>query len=397
MARKVTAMDIKMLVATLPDDAELAPWCRKLGISRPTAYKWRQRYRDEGVVGLEDRSRAPHRPAGRTEAAVEDAVVAVRKQLIEEGLDFGPFSVRCRLDAQGLEAPSESSIWRILVRRGQISPQPKKRPRVSYRRFERERPNECWQGDDTHYVLGTSQEVRIINVLDDHSRLDVDSLAVIRCTSERVWGCFCRGAERYGLPAEFLDDNGRAYTSAAGHAPVVFEAHLERLGVRQIRSAPYHPQTCGKVERFHQTQRRWLDAQPVAATVAELQVLLDRFRHIYNHQRRHRALQRRTPAEVWAAQAPAAPAVVAGQPPVVISAARVGANGRVDVGRALSIGLGMPWAHRHVTVIRRGPSATVIDTSTAEIARELTIDPSRRYQPSGRPRARPRQSPRCKP
>ena len=171
MARKVTAMDIKLLVATLPEDAKLAPWCRKLRISRQTAYKWRRRYRDEGVAGLEDRSRAPKQPFGRTGAAVEDAVVAARKQLIEEGLDFGPFSVRCRLDAQVLEAPSESTIWRIGVRRGQVNPQPKKAPRTSYRRFQRERPNECWQGDDTHYVLASGQEVRIINLLDDHSRL----------------------------------------------------------------------------------------------------------------------------------------------------------------------------------------------------------------------------------
>lgn len=381
MAHEVTAMDIKLLVATLPEGTKLAPWCRKLGISRQTAYKWRKRYREEGLAGLEDRSRAPKRPAGRTSAPMEDAVVAARKQLIEEGLDFGPFSVRCRLEAQGQEAPCESTIWRIGVRRGQVNPQPKKRPRFSYHRFQRDRPNECWQGDDTHYLLASGQEVRIINLLDDHSRLNVDSLAAIRCTSERVWESFCRASKRYGHPAEFLDDNGRPYTALKGHAPVVFQAHLARLGVHQIRSSPYHPQTCGKVERFHQTQRRWLDAQPVAATVAELQVLLDSFRRIYNEQRQHRALGRRTPAQVWAAQVPAAPAAMLAPTPVVVSAHTVANNGRVDVGSGLSIGLGMAWAYRHVTVIRNGSAATVIDTTTAEIARELTIDPTRRYQP----------------
>lgn len=385
MAGRVTAMDIKLLVATLPEDTKLAPWCRKLGITRQTAYKWRARYRAEGVAGLEDRSRAPKRPAGRVDASVEDAVVAARKQLAEEGLDVGPASIHDRLVAQGRPAPSEATIWRIAVRRGQVIPQPAKRPKVSYRRFERSRPNECWQGDDTHYVLASDQEVRIINLIDDHSRLNVDSLAVAVCTSTRVWEAFTRGASRHGLPAEFLDDNGRAYVSLRGEQPVLFQAHLARLGVRQIRSRAYHPQTCGKVERFHQTQRRWLAARPAAMTLAQLQALLDDFRGIYNHSRPHRALGRRTPATVWAAQPPAAPATPAEDPPVLFGAALVGPSGTISTSGRLIIGLGTEWAHRHVTVVRRGPLIIVIDTHTGEIVRELTIDPTRRYQATGRP------------
>jgi transposase InsO family protein len=385
MAMKVTAMDIKLLVATLPEDAKLAPWCRKLGISRQTAYKWRARYRDGGVAGLEDRSRAPLRPAGKVSAATEDAVVAVRKQLADEGFDAGPASVHDRLLAQGLEAPSEATIWRIGVRRGQIDPQPQKRPKASYRRFERERPNECWQGDDTHYLMASGQEVRIINLIDDHSRLNIDSLAVITCSSVRVWEAFSRGASRHGLPAEFLDDNGRAYTSPRGEQPVLFQSHLSRLGVRQIRSRPFHPQTCGKVERFHLTQRRWLDARPAASTLAELQELLDEFRVAYNTNRPHRALGRRTPAEVWSAQPPAGPAVAASHSPVLFGSCRTNANGVVFAGR-LTIAVGVEWAHRHMTVVRRDELAIVIDTHTGEVVRELSIDPARRYQPTGKPR-----------
>ena len=389
MAGRVTAMDIKLLVATLPEDTRLAPWCRKLGISRQTAYKWRARYRAEGLAGLEDRSRAPRRPAGRVHATVEDAVVAVRKQLAEEGLDVGPASIHDRLVAQGLPAPSEATIWRIAVRRGQVNPQPAKRPKVSYRRFERSRPNECWQGDDTHYPLASGQEVRVINLIDDHSRLNLDSLAVAVCTSARVWEAFTRAASRHGLPAEFLDDNGRAYVSLRGEQPVLFQAHLARLGVRQIRARAYHPQTCGKGERFHQTQRRWLAARPTAATLAELQALLDDFRSIYNHSRPHRALARRTPATVWAAQPPAAPATKADEPAVLISASLVGPSGTFSTRGHLIIGLGTEWAYHHVTAARRGQMAIVIDTYTGEVIRELTIDPSRRYQPSSRPRGGP--------
>ena len=392
MAGRVTAMDIKLLVATLPGDTKLAPWCRKLGISRQTAYKWRARYRADGVAGLEDRSRAPKRPGGRVDTTVEDAVVAARKQLGEEGLDAGPASIHDRLLAQGLPAPSEATIWRIAVRRGQVSPQPAKRPKVSYRRFERSRPNECWQGDDTHYQLASGQEVRIINLLDDHSRLNVDSLAVGICTSARVWEAFCRAASRHGLPAEFLDDNGRAYVSLRGETPVLFQAHLARLGIRQIRARAYHPQTCGKVERFHQTQRRWLVARPVAATVAELQALLDGFRGLYNHSGPHRALGRRTPGTVWAAQPAAAPAQRADEPPVLIGASRVGSSGTISTSGQLIIGLGTEWAYRHVTVVRRGQTAIVIDTHTGEIIRELTIDPNRRHQATGRRRGGPARS-----
>lgn len=387
MAGRVTAMNLKMLVATLPADQNLAAWCRKLGISRPTAYKWRRRYAELGEDGLKDRSRAPRRPAGRVEAAMEDAVVAARKQLAEEGLDIGPASIAYRLATQGLTPPSEATIWRIALRRGQIVAQPAKRPRVSYRRFQRERPNECWQGDDTHYVLASGQEVRVINMIDDHSRLNVASLGAPLCLSTRVWEAFSAAAGRHGLPAEFLDDNGRAYVSPLGQTPVLFQDRLARLGVHQIRARPYHPQTCGKVERFHQTQRRWLNARPPAQTVAELQVLLDEFRVIYNEARPHRALGRRTPAEVWAAQAPAGP-VAAADAPVLFAACQAQANGTINPARHLAIGLGVAWAGRHVTVLRRGNWAIVIDTFTGEIARELTIDPDRHYQPTGKPRGR---------
>src|SRR5207237_4615671 len=203
MAEEVTAMDIKMLVATLPEDANLSEWCRRLGISRQTAYKWRRRFRAEGPDGLADRSRAPKEPHGRSDPAVEDLVVGIRKRLNEQGLDHGPASVRDHLVAVHGIVVADATVYRILVRCGQVNPQPKKRPRSSWHRFQRERPNECWQGDDTHYLLAAGGEVRVINMLDDHSRLNVDSLAVVECHSVDIWSCFTRAAVRHGIPAEF--------------------------------------------------------------------------------------------------------------------------------------------------------------------------------------------------
>jgi transposase InsO family protein len=324
----------------------------------------------------------------------EDQVVAIRKQLAEAGLDYGPASVRDRLVAQGGPPLADATVWRILARRGQINPQPAKRPRSSWRRWERSRPNECWQGDDTHYLLAGGQEVRIINLIDDHSRLNVDSLAVALCRSPRIWQCFARAVTRWGVPAEFLSDNGRAWRSADGHAPNVFQAGLARLNVRNIHSSPYHPQTCGKVERFHWTQRKWLDQQPQARTVAELQELVDTFRELYNTERPHRAIGRRPPAQVWAAQEPAAPARTAQQPATTLARCVVSAAGTITPGNRVKVGLGIEYADHHVTVIRRGDTLQVIDDHTGELIRDLQTDPSRYYYGTGKPRGGPRRRPR---
>jgi transposase InsO family protein len=377
-----------MFLVTLPREEDLSKWCRRYGVSRQAVYRWRERFEVEGPAGLELRSRAPKRPHGRTSEGVEDAVVAARKELADLGWDNGPASIHGLLVARGgIEVvPSVSTVWRILTRRGLISPQPRKAPRRRWRRFERERPNECWQGDDTHYLLASDQEVRIINILDDCSRLNVDSLAVVQCRSPRVAECFLRGVERYGPPMEFLNDNGRAWNNPADEPPVPFQRCLADLGVRQLRCAPYHPQTCGKVERFHQTQRKWLAARPAAETIAEVQRLLDEFRDQYNHQRPHRALDRQTPAAIWTAQPAAAPIhALAGTTIQTTHRHTATKKGVVSIGRALSVGLGPEWARHTVTVLRHGTEVTVIDTETGEIIRHLTIDPTRNYQPTGRP------------
>lgn len=383
MAGTVTAMDIKLLVATLPESENLSRWCRRLGISRQTAYKWRARYRAEGVAGLRDRSRAPRRPAGRIAGDLEDAIVRARKQLLDDGLDHGPASIAWRLTAQRSgPVPSDATIWRTLVRRGQIVAQPRKRPKVSYRRFERERPNECWQIDATHAELADASIVEIINIIDDCSRLCPESLAVLTCTSESAWQCIVRASGRYGLPAEVLSDNGTSFHNNRSDELVLFERNLTQLGIRTLHSRPYHPQTCGKVERFHQTQRRWLDARPRPATIERLQALVDEFRHVYNEQRQHRALKRRPPAERWAALPKAHPAMPA---PLAMSSDirdhRVSLTGVFDLRQGCTIGIGRRWAGHDVTVIRRGDHVTVLAADTGQFIRELTINPTRRYQP----------------
>ena len=264
----------------------------------------------EGPAGLEERSRAAKRPAGRISAELEDQIVAARKRLFDDGLEGGPGSVHSWLEDHGVrDVPSEATIWRVFVRRGQVVPAPHKRPKGSGLRFERERPNECWQIDATHWELASGAVIEVINIIDDRSRVCVDAFAVRVCTSPAAWQAFSRASQRYGLPAEVLSDNNAAFRSYAdGAKPPVFERNLHVLGIRTLHSRPHHPQTCGKVERFHQTQKRWLTKRPPARTLTGLQRQLDGFREIYNRQRPHRSIGRQRPADVWNALPKAQPA-----------------------------------------------------------------------------------------
>lgn len=385
MAAKVTPMNTKMLIATLPGEANIAEWCRKLGISRESAYKWRRRFAEEGPAGLEERSRAPKQTHAKTDSLVEDLVVRIRKELNDQGLGHGPASVADRLRIDHDIELTDSTVWRILSRRGQINVQPKKRPRSSWKSWTRSRPNELWQGDDTHYFLASGCEVKIINMVDDHSRLNVESRAATNCTSEAILETFCIAAARHGVPAEFLNDNGRAWISHREFGSVAFQANLLRIGVRQIHSSPYHPQTCGKTERFHQTQCQWLDARPAAETIDELQQLLDEFRITYNERRPHRGIGRKTPMSVWKAQPPAAPPTEALEGPMTIALCWV-SRGQIRPASKIRIGLGAEWTGCAMAVIRKGDHLSVISIDTGEIVREVTLEPIRSSYGTGKAR-----------
>jgi transposase InsO family protein len=395
MARGVIGVDVRMLVATLPEGSNVARWCRQLGISRQSFYKWRSRYVVFGPVGLQERSRAPRAPAGRTCSAVEDDIVRLRKQLSADGLDAGADTIRWHLARAGAVVPSTATVWRILVRRGQINPNPNKRPPSSWRRFERERPNECWQIDATHATL-IADTVEVINVIDDHSRVCVASVAVTTCTSIDAWDTFCRATQRWGIPAALLSDNGRAFRAPDHDRPVLFQRMLTGLNVTQHHSRPRHPQTCGKVERFHQTQRRWLDAHDPPATLTELQALLDTFTDIYNHHRPHRALNRNTPAAIWAAQPAATPTRAATTPTPNITTTHVNAQGVIYIAANTSVGIGVRHHGTHLTILEHDQHVTIIATDTGDTLRQLDLQPGRRYYPSGNKQGGTRQPrPNC--
>lgn len=381
MAQKVTAMDIRAATALAGQVDNVSQFCREHQISRQTFYKFRRRFTEHGLAGLQERSRRPNSSPGQTPAAVEEAVLRARKQLLEQGRDHGPQSIVWALERAGQTTPSRSTVWRILTRHGLIVAQPRKRPKSATRRFCFHRPNECWQSDWTGWSLADGTEVAIAGTLDDHSRylpaLQADRGAA---TGKLVWSVMLAAITECGIPAMSLTDNGLVYTGRLRAFESDFEANLRALGTHTINSTPAHPQTCGKIERFWQTLKKWLRAQPTSATVEELNTRLDQFRAFYNHQRPHRALRGATPAEAWAATDKARPADRPLPAPVFISRHTVGeTSGKLHVA-PYRVNVGLRWAGHHCDVVRHGDHIAIFSGTT--LIRALTADPTRNYQPS---------------
>jgi transposase InsO family protein len=384
-------MDVKLAAAIGGSvrPGEVAAFCREHGISRQTFYKWKRRYETEGMSGLEERSRRPQQMSSQVSLTVEDNIVRMRKALDDLGVDAGAWSIRQHLARQSDSVPSQATIWRVLNRRGLIIPEPDKRPKVSWGRFCWDRPNDLWQIDATHWALHDGRPVEIINIVDDHSRVCVASLAVASCTTERAWDAFTIAGTTWALPTRVLSDNGLPFNASRRNKTVAFEANLRAAGIIPITSTPRHPQTCGKVERFHQTTKQWLDRRPLAATIAELQTQLDTFTNYYNHQRPHCALNGATPATTWAAQPHAGPAAhPITNTSTVTRHLIVTAAGTVLI-PGHQIGVGVAYAGHPVTVIRTGNDCAIFHNN--KLLRALTINPNQHYQRSDKPRGGPKQ------
>ena len=359
-------MDVRMRIAVASPETNVSEFCRSHGISRETFYVWRRRYETEGLEGLERRSKAPRSNSKRVGADVEDAIVALRKELDGLGVDNGPATIQWHLGRRGMRCvPSVATIWRVLVRRGFVVPEPRKRPKSSYRRFEASAPNELWQTDCIDWAVATGP-VKILSFLDDHSRVALRVKALTAATSDATWETFGEASEAWGVPLGQLSDNGLNFSGRLRGFEVRFEIELRAIGVVPKTSRPYHPQTCGKVERFQQTLKKWLRRQPLAADLAELQAQIDAFVDYYNHQRPHRGIGRITPAERWAATPPAVNLGIALPGPAQAVSVTVGDNGVVQLSR-YRIAVGTEWAGRAARVHIDGTHAAVfVDTSSCE-------------------------------
>jgi transposase InsO family protein len=231
--------------------------------------------------------------------------VGLRCQLAGEGHDAGVATIAYHLAKRLDGVPFRATIWRILKREGLIAPQPQKRPRSSLIRFQADLPNETWQTDITHWRLAAGEHVEILDFIDDHSRLFLASEAYPTIKAQDVVDSFHKAVSLHGLPASLLTDNGAVFTATARKGKVLLQSELERLGIASKNSRPYHPQTCGKIERLHQTLKRYLAKQSAAETISELQRQLDAFVHYYNDIR---------PTEPWTAAPPYRPTAPASRP-----------------------------------------------------------------------------------
>lgn len=390
-------MNVKLVAAVVAvaegESVNVTRLCAQHGVSRKTFYKWVARYRAGGLEALEDRSTRPHRSPNQVPADVEDEVVRLRKELADAGMDHGATTIQWHLGRAPTwkgRVPSVAGVHRVLVRRGLVVPQPSKRPKSSWKRFEAAAPNERWQIDAMEWVIGTGL-VKVFNIIDDHSRVVVASMAVPEATSEAAWATFSLAVATWGPPAGVLSDNGLCFSGKLRGFEVLFEANLRDAGIAPSTGRPYHPQTTGKVERFQQTLKKWLRRRRrLAVDLAALQAQLDEFCFVYNHQRPHQGIGRALPIDRWNAGLPARPADTALTHPTFDKhrfEGRVTADGRVSAD-SLSIHLGVEWASKDAVVLVSADHATVL--IDGDLVRHLTLDRSRPYQPSGRRRGGPR-------
>jgi transposase InsO family protein len=358
---------------------------RAHGVSKSWVAKLVARYRAGGYDAVSARSKAATKVANRSPGELEDRVVRLRKELAESGFDAGPQTIHYHLSLTDPTPPSVSTIWRILKRRGFVTPQPHKRPRSSYVRFEAKLPNELWQSDITVYELADGTKAEILNFLDDFSRVCTASKVVAVTSAPDAVATLYEAGSAWGLPTALLTDNGAVYTAAYRNGFGALESELFHLGIEFKHSRPYHPQTCGKVERFHQTLKKFLSKQPRAATVEELQAQVDRFVAYYNDVRPHRAKDRRTPRSAFESRDKARPVKRQGTytRELRVRHDKVDNHGAVTLryrGKLHHIGLGRAFNGTRIILLVAGSQVRII-TTEGEVLRDFMIDPTRDYQP----------------
>lgn len=303
--------------------SNISALAEQFGVSRTCAYKWLGRFREEGMEGLQDRSRRPSVSPRRSSEQVESEVLKVRE--VHEA--WGGRKIRADIVRRGRAAPpAASTITQILRRHGRLDPAEsvKHQPHV---RFAREHPNELWQMDFKGYFLGGGVRVHPLDVLDDHSRYCVCLRASTDQRTATVRDALEDAFREYGLPERILCDNGSPWGDDRESPHTRLGVWLLRLGVKVIHGRPYHPETQGKLERFHLTLEREA-IRGCCLEAPEWQGHFDRFRQMYNAERPHEALGDQPPATRYRPSACLFPKTL---PPIVYDAGdivrRVGDQG----------------------------------------------------------------------
>jgi transposase InsO family protein len=388
MALKVVSMEelkLGVLLEAERTGETIAEVCTRHGISRASYYRYRRRYLEEGVVGLTPRSRRPRSSPAQIAPALEARIVELRRLHPR----WGARRIHAELQRAGIEPPAVATIHRALRRNHLVAPQPPRRPKAT-RRFEREVANDLWQMDGTQVRLAGGEPAWVVDCLDDHARFLLAALACESPSGEAAWACFLQASSAHGLPRQLLSDNHASFTGRLLGITVDFERGLAEAGVELINAAPAHPQTLGKLERFHRTLKEWLADEGPAADLEHLQLLLDRFRSYYNKDRPHQGIGNHTPAARYRpGPAPAARpgelALAEGEPdyPPYSLLRKVWDNGVVGYER-LAINVGRRYRGATVRLVEVG--ALVHVYLGDELIRVAALDRGRRYQRLGRRR-----------
>ena len=360
---------------------------RVVAAATGTSKSWVQRhvqlFRDGGEEALEPRRRGPRRPPALTAPEVEDEIVWWRKHLDDAGFDAGARTIRYHLSQAHQSVPSLSTVHRVLRRRGLVVDQPQKRPRSSWVRFEAALANECWQSDMTHWHVG-EEKVEILHFIDDCSRAVLSSKVLRTATAPDTIELFYATTATWGLPACVLSDNGAIYTAAYRGASTGLEIDLAALGIDFKHGKPYHPQTQGKIERYHQTLKKWLCANDEFDSLGALQRGVDFFAGYYNEIRPHQA-HGRPPLAVYKERDKASPSIE-GQvvsPTTKVRRDRVETHGTVTLrhrSKLHHIGVGRAHKNERVLMLVADLDVRILDTE-GTVLRHLTLDPSKDYQP----------------
>lgn len=345
-----------------------------------------RRYHNGGIEALEPRSKRPHTNPRALAPTVVDRILKLRQELIEQGTNAGAHTIAWHLQRDGINpAPAPSTIHRVLANNGHITPQPQKRPRSSWRRFQADQPNETWQMDYSDWTITGHRKVAILTILDDHSRFIISCHAYTHATVENVLESFIHAGKRHGYPQSTLTDNGRAFTTNCDRTKPTrngFEQLLVDLAIIQKNGKPYHPQTQGKVERFHHTLKVALANKATAQSIEELNEQLTEIIEYYNYKRPHRALHRCTPAEAYNALPKARPASIKRTHEFRLRADKVGKNGKTTLrwrGKLRRLYIGRRWTGKPITMTCKDEHVTIKIAATGEQIAAYTMEADKVY------------------
>ena len=378
----------KALAAAINDGESVAGAARRYGVSRRWAYEIKRRWEADGGSGLLPRSHAARTIANRTDAVLASRIVELRKQLEKDGPDAGAESIAAGPEREGVRPPANSTIHRILVSAGLVRPEPGKRPKASYTRFEASPPDELWQSDFTHWPIATVPGAVVVSWLDDHSRNPLHARAFATVTMDDVQAAFLQACAEHGIPARTLTDNGTVYTTRPISAtPGRFERTLALMGVRQSNGRPCHPQTQGKIERYHRALGRRTPGEayrakgkalPDPELAARTQAKLDEQRH-RETTAGSPGTTRRKPIPKDERAEPARADVTIG--PRIHRVDRRGCVTQDNIaGKRRIVNLGKHNAGRMAELLIDHGRAVAADLETDEILADQTLDATREYQ-----------------